>query len=67
MKVLRVIRSKIEEEIEKQEGPGEFLEDIQVYFTKKPPDLEGEAGNDEATDNSDRKDQDKQRYRRLLK
>ena len=34
LKVLRVIRSKIEEEIEGQESPGEFFEDIQVYFTK---------------------------------
>ena len=46
-------RSNIEEEIE------EFLEDIQVYFTKEPPDLEGETGKGETTDNSDKKDQDK--------
>ena len=59
LKVLRVIRSKIEEEIEEQENPSEFLDDIQVYFTKEPLALEGETGKDEATDNSDKKDQDK--------
>ena len=42
--VLRAIRSKIEEEIEEQDNPSEFLDDIQVYFTKKPPALEGETG-----------------------
>ena len=56
LKVLRVIRSKMEEEIEEL---GEFLEDIRVYFTKEPPDLEGETAKDEKTDNSERKDQDK--------
>ena len=35
LKVLRAIRSKIEDEIDEQENPGEFLDDIQVYFTKK--------------------------------
>ena len=30
-----------------------------MYFTKEPPDLEGETGKDETTDNSDKKDQDK--------
>ena len=30
-----------------------------MYFTKKPPDLEGETGKGETTDNNDKKDQDK--------
>ena len=55
LKVLRVIRSKTEE----QENPSEFLEDIQVYFTKELPDLEAETGKGETTDNSDKKYQDK--------
>ena len=55
LKVLRVIRSKIAEEIEEQENLSEFLECIQVYFTKELRDLEGETGKDETTDNSDKK------------
>ena len=49
----------MKKEIEEQENPSEFLEDIRVYFTKAPPDLEGETGKGETTDNSDKKDQDK--------
>ena len=59
LKAMRVIRSDIEEEIEERESPSEFLDDIQVYFTKEPPALEGETGKDETTDNSDKKDQHK--------
>ena len=60
LKVLRAIRSKIEEEIEEQDNPCEFLDDIQVYFTKEPLALEGETCKDETTDNTcDKKDQDK--------
>ena len=60
LKVLRVIRSKMEE-IKEQENPSEFLEDIQECFTKEPPDLEGETGKGETTDNSDKKTRTKQR------
>ena len=49
----------MKKDIEEQENPSEFLEDIRVYFTKVPPDLEGETGKGETTDNSDKKDQDK--------
>ena len=60
LKVHRAIRSKIEEEIEEQDNPSEFLDDIQLYFTKEPPASEGETGKDETTDNTcDKKDQDK--------
>ena len=55
LKVLQVIRSKIVEEIEEQENHSEFLEAIQAYFTKEPPDLEGETGKGEPTDNNDKK------------
>ena len=30
-----------------------------MYFTKEPPDLDGENGKDETTDNSDKRDEDK--------
>ena len=60
LKVLRAIRSKIEEEIGEQDNPSECLDDIQVYFTKEPTALEGETGKDETTNNTcDKKDQDR--------
>ena len=63
LKVLRAIRSKIVEEIEKQDNPNEFLDDIQVYFTKEPPALEGETGKYERTDSTcDKKTRTKLRY-----
>ena len=61
LKVLRVIRSKIGEEIEEQENPGEFLEDFQVYLTNEPPDLEGETGKGETTTIMTKKTRTKQR------